>query len=512
MTAGPHTVVAAFPAQSARAEIASPARRGAPATSSPERTPVEMDLRIDGTAVKRFQIARRGGDPLTGTVTVTGPFAPTGPGDTPSRARIFACRPVSAAEEEPCARRILGDLARRAFRRPVTDADVNPLAGFFSRERARGATFDLSIARGVEALLVSPDFLFRVETDPRGAKPGQPYRLRDSELASRLSFFLWSSIPDDPLAGAKLSDPGVRKAQISRMLADPKSDALIRDFGGQWLFLRTLANAKPDTGVFPGFDENLRRAFQRETELFLAAIVREDRSVLELLDADYTFVNQRLAAHYGIRGVQGLHFRKVAVRDGVRGGLLGQGSVLTVTSYPNRTSVVLRGKWVLENLLGTPPPPPPPDVPDLPAKGKDGRKLGMREAMEKHRTNQICASCHARMDPIGFALENFDGAGEWRGEDAGAPIDASGKLPGGREFAGPSGLKKLLAEAHRDEFVATVASKLLTYALGRGLEAKDQPEVRKIARKAAAESYRMSAFVEAVVESTSFQMRRAGTR
>jgi hypothetical protein len=294
------------------------------------------------------------------------------------------------------------------------------------------------------------------------------------------------------------------------MMADPKSDALIYNFGGQWLYLRTLANVKPDPEIFDSFDNDLRQAFQRETELFLTSIFREDRNVLEMLDADYTYLNERLADHYGIANVYGPQFRRVALPAGSpRGGLLGQGSVLTVTSYPNRTSVVQRGKWILENLLGTPPPPPPPDVPELKPVGADGRKLSMREQLELHRANPICASCHGRMDPIGFALENFDGVGKWRDEDSGVKIDAAGRLPNGQEFDGPAGLRKLLVDRHGDEFVETVTEKLMIYALGRGLAPYDKPTVRAIARQAGQQDYRMSAFIQAVVESVPFQMRRA---
>jgi len=446
-------------------------------------------------------------------VVVGGPFQPTGRGVTESRAKIFTCKPAKPAEEEPCARTILTNLTRRAFRRPVTDADLKPLLAFYREGRG---DFEDGIQNALQAILVSPDFLFRVERDPRGAAPGSIYKLNDYELASRLSFFVWSTIPDDELlklAGeGKLKNPGVLKAQLSRMLADPKSDALITNFGDQWLYLRTLANSKPDPDIFSGFDENLKQSFQKETELFLTSIFREDRSALELLDADYTFLNQRLAEHYKIPGVYGNHFRRVKLTDANRGGLLGHGSVLTVTSYPNRTSVVLRGKWILDNLLGTPPPPPPAVVPEFTAKAKDGRHLTTREAMQEHRANAICAGCHARMDPIGFALENFNGVGEWRSEDAGAPIDASGKLPDGSEFSGPAGLRKLLVERHKDEFVETLTEKLLMYSLGRGIEPSDKPAIRAIARAAARENYRMSAFLTAVVESVPFQMRRASQK
>jgi Protein of unknown function (DUF1592)/Protein of unknown function (DUF1588)/Protein of unknown function (DUF1585) len=341
--------------------------------------------------------------------------------------------------------------------------------------------------------------------------------LSDHELASRLSFFLWSSIPDDELLkladAGKLSDPVIRRAQLERMMQDPRSEAFIKNFGGQWLYLRTLANTKPDADIFGNFDEDLRFAFQRETELFLGSIFRNGDSVLDMLGANYTFLNQRLAEHYKIPGVYGSHFRRVDLGSSPRGGLLGQGSVLTVTSYPNRTSVVQRGKWILENLLGTPPPPPPADVPELKAKAGDGRKLSLREAMQEHRaTGSVCGSCHGRMDPIGFALENFNAVGEWRDEDAGVPIDSKGKLPNGSEFQGPAGLKSLLLERHRDEFVTTVAEKILTYALGRGLEPYDRPTVRAITAKAARDNYRLPAFIAAIVESTPFQMRRTSEK
>ncbi len=512
--AGMHSVVVTFFRESARPEVAMRAAGrfggGGPPTGPSEK--VDMDLRLDGVSIKRWQVPQRG-TPVDAALTViAGPYAPTGRGMTVSRQRIFVCRPAKATEEEGCARTILSGLAKRAFRRPVTDADLRPLVRFYASARQQGADFDDSIGSALQAMLVSPDFLFRVERDPKGAAPGSVHPLSDYELASRLSFFLWSSIPDDELlrlAGeGRLRQPVVLRAQLNRMLQDPKSDALIRNFGGQWLFLRTLANAKPDADIFANFDENLRQAFQRETELYLANIFRNGRSALELLDSNYTYLNQQLAQHYGIPNVYGAHFRRVELTDARRGGLLGQGSILTVTSYPNRTSVVQRGKWILENLLGTPPPPPPPDVPELPAKAKDGRKLSLREAMETHRANAVCASCHGRMDPIGFALENFNAIGEWRTKDGAVPVDAKGKLPNGAEFEGPGGLKKLLLASHRDEFVHTIVEKLLTYALGRGLEARDQPTVRLIARKAAADQDRMAAIITAIVESAPFQMRR----
>jgi hypothetical protein len=467
-----------------------------------------MDLRFDGASLKRFQVTRRANALAdVASIVVSGPYNATGKGNPPSRTAIFLC----PTQDDACATRILTHLSRRAFRRPVTDADVRPLLAFY--KNAGTKDFDLAIGNAIRALLVSPDFLFRIERDPKGAPRGSAQPLSDHELASRLSFFLWSSIPDEELSRladeGKLKDPAVRRAQVARMLDDPKADALPANFGGQWLFLRTLANARPDADLFPSFDDALRRAFQRETELTLTSLFRSDQSVLKLLDAEYSFLNQRLAEHYKIPNVYGSHFRRVVLPpDSPRGGLLGQGSILTVTSYPNRTSVVQRGKWILENLLSTPPPPAPANVPELEAKAKDGRTLSLREAMDIHRANAICKGCHARMDPIGFALENFDGIGAWRNDDSGLPIDAKGTLPNGNSFDGPGGLKKLLLEKHREEFVETIAEKMLIYALGRGLEPQDRPVVRAISRRAATENYRLRAFVTAIVESVPFLMRR----
>jgi hypothetical protein len=361
-------------------------------------------------------------------------------------------------------------------------------------------------------MLVSPDFLFRVERDPAGSGPGGIYRLNDFELASRLSFFLWSSIPDDQLLdladSGKLQDPAIFEQQVRRMLADHRSRTLVSNFAGQWLYLRNLSRVQPDPDVFPEFDENLRQAFERETELLLEDIVREDRSVVDLLNANFTYLNERLARHYQIPGVHGSNFRRVSLTDSDRFGLLGQGSILTVTSYPTRTSPVLRGKWILENLLGTPPPPPPANVPDLKDHAEDGRALSLREQMEKHRADATCASCHSRMDPLGFALENYDGVGKRRTKDAGGVIDTSGSLPDGTKFQGPGGLRELLL-SRRDQFVETFTEKLLTYALGRGLEYYDQPAVRAITRAAAKDDYRVSSVIIAITKSTPFQMRRS---
>jgi len=474
------------------------------------------DLRMDDARVKTFDLASDAGAPVLFSLVISGPYDVTGAGNTPSRRRIFACEPASATDEAPCARDILSGLARHAFRRPVSEADIQPLMRFYEEGRGEGS-FDQGVEAAIDALLVSPDFLFRMESDPAGLPLDTAYRVNDVELASRLSFFLWSSIPDDELLRlaeqGRLHDPGVLSKQVDRMLADRKSKALIDNFAGQWLYLRDLAQVRPDPDEFPDFDAGLRRGFARETELFFSDILRSDKPITALLDARYTYVNQQLAEYYGIPGVYGPQFRRVALTDPDRGGILGQASILTVTSYPNRTSVVQRGKWVLENLLGSPPPPPPPNVPALNGHGSDGKQLTMREAMEQHRANPTCAACHARMDPIGFALENYNGIGEWRTKDAGKTIDASGKLPDGTEFEGLAGLRTLLLTKRRDDYVATVTAKLLTYALGRGLESYDNPAVRSIVREAGAENPdapapSFHALIHAIVDSVPFQMRR----
>ncbi len=515
--AGLRTVGVTFLRESARAEQEAPVVRGAPPAADGMRSPnpplpAEMDLRIDGAKIKRFQVPQRAGARTdVGNIVIGGPYNATGRGETPSRAKIFVCRPETAKDEDACAKTILSTLTRRAFRRSVSETDIRPLMAFYQRGRREG-DFDSGIQKALAAMFMSPDFLFRVEQDPKGAAPGTVYRISEFDLASRLSFFLWSSIPDETLLKlaeqGKLKDPAILRQQVKRMLADTRSEALTANFAGQWLHLRNLATSKPDPQLFSTFDESLRKSFQQETEMFFASILREDRSVLDLLGANYTFLNERLAEHYGVPKVYGSHFRKVAITDPNRGGLLGQGSILTVTSYPNRTSVVQRGKWILENLLGTPPPPPPPDIPELKAHAEDGKALTMRQQLEQHRSNPTCASCHSRMDPIGFALENYDAIGKWRDKDGDSEIDTSGKLPDGKTFAGPAGLKQLLLASYRDDFVATVSEKLLTYATGRGLEAYDLPSVRAIMKKAAAEDYRLSALITAVVESKPFQMRR----
>jgi hypothetical protein len=469
-----------------------------------------MDLRVDGVRMKRFPRPDDGLSPPVLNLGIDGPYNATGRGDTPSRAKIFVCHPAERSQENQCAQRILASLARAAYRRPVSEADWKPLLAFYQNARVKG-DFDYGIQKAIEALLVAPDFLFRVETDPLPG--GRNHRVSDIELASRLSSFLWSSVPDETLLEvaekSKLSSPAVLAQQVDRMLDDPRSFAFVSNFAGQWLQIRNLATVRPDPIAFADFDESLRYSMQRETELFFDSIVRENRSILDLLGADYTFLNERLAIHYGIPGVYGSQFRRVALTDPNRGGLLGQGSLLTVTSPPNRTSVVQRGKWILDNLLGEPPPPPPADVPALDATTKGARKLTLREAMELHRANPGCAVCHRNIDPLGFALENYNGIGGWRSKDGESAIDASGKLPDGTQFDGPAGLKRVLATGRRDEFVSTVTEKLLTYGLGRGVEYYDMPAVRAIMRQTEANQYRLRDLILAVASSVPFQMRRS---
>ena len=446
-------------------------------------------------------------------IRLEGPFDPTGPGDTASRRRIFVCQPdgTGAEAEAACAREILGGLARRAYRRPVTDADVNTLMAFYDAGRDEGG-FERGVQEALARLLVSPQFLFRVERDPVDVDEGGVYAISDLELASRLSFFLWSSIPDDELLEAAesgaLREPGVLAAQVSRMLADPRASALARNFGGQWLFVRNLRAIDPDASAYPEFDDNLREAFGRETELFLEHQIRDDRPLVELLTADHTYLNERLARFYGVPNVYGAHFRRVRMPDPRRAGLLGHASILTVTSYATRTSPVVRGKYLLDNILGAPPPPPPPNVPALEETGAAGEGASIREQMEQHRQSPACASCHQRMDPLGFALENFDGIGQWRDADGGAPIDASGVLPDGTAFTGPADFREALLD-RRGEFVRTVTEKLLTYALGRAVGAHDMPAVRRILSESAADDHRWSSLILGIVESQPFRMRRA---
>jgi len=472
----------------------------------------------------RPRMRSRGTQPAINSVTISGPYNATGGGNTPSRRRIFVCRPSSAAEELPCARRILSTLARRAYRRPANETDVRDLLPFYEQGRrgsglpaeasAKAGSFDRGIQKALERLLVSPQFLFRIEREPATIAAGTAYRVNDIELASRLSFFIWSSIPDDELlevaAAGRLKDPKVLEQQVRRLVADSRSESLVTNFAAQWLYLRDIAAKQPDEILFADFDETLRDAMQRETELFIGSVFRENRSVLDLLKADYTFLNERLARHYGVPNIKGSYFRRVTFPDGsVRGGLLGQGSVLTITSYSTRTSPVLRGKWVLENLLSAAPPPPPADVPALKTETAPGKPLTLREAMIQHRAAPTCAGCHARMDPIGFAMENFDAVGRWRDRDGDQPIDATGVFPEGTKFDGIAGLKKELLR-QPEQFVGTIAERLLMYAIGRNLQYYDAPTVRAVMRDAAPANYTLPSLVLGIVKSRPFQMREAG--
>jgi len=487
--AGPHTILATFLTQ--------------PSTLS--ETAREVNLSDIGPN-------NRSGAAIF-SVAVSGPYGPSEISDTLSRQRIFTCKPAKASDESGCAKTILSTLARKAYRRPATAAEMQDLLDFYKQGRDGGAAFDAGVEMGIRAMLVNPAFLFRVERDPASAPRGV-YRIGDLELASRLSFFLWSSIPDDRLLDVavrgQLKDPVVLRDQVKRMLADPKSDALVKSFASQWLYLSNLAAATPDNNLFPDFDDNLRQAMQRETEMFFGSIKDEDRSVIDLLTANYSFLNERLAKHYGVPGVYGSSFRRVTFpADSPRGGLLGQGSILTVTSYNDRTSPVRRGKWVLENLLGMPPPAPPPNVPPLKDNGIGGKVLSMRDRMVAHRGNPVCAACHAQIDPIGLATENFDAVGQWRNNtEDGAKVDASGGFPDGSTFDGMAGLKKALVN-RPDVFVTTFTEKLMTYALGRGLEGYDAAAVRAITRAAKTDDYRFSSIILGIARSVPFQMRNA---
>lgn len=485
-------------------------------------TQMPMDVQVDGAKVQEISVPSVANGPNVSQafylrdvmqISVQGPYDIKGPGDTPSRRKIFICHPSKTLAEEACARTILSTLARHAYRRPVTEADVAPLMKIYAVGR-KGADFDHGIEAALEAVLVSPDFLFMRETDPKGSAPGSVHKISDLELASRLSFFLWSSLPDDQLVKVaeknQLSKPAVLKAQLTRMLADPKAKALTDNFAGQWLYLRKLDYQRPDRRAFPEFDQRLREAMKTETQMFFNGVVRENRPVLDFLDADYTYVNQRLAEHYGIPGVYGTTFRKVHLDPALhRGGLLGQGSILTVTSYNNRTSVVLRGKWILENILAAPPPPPPPNVPAL-NDAKNGKLMTVRQQMEMHRANPVCASCHTKMDPLGFSLENFDAIGQWRDKEAGQVLDVSAVMPDGTKFSGPTGSDGLqgILLSRKDQFTDAFVERLMTYALGRGLEAPDMPAVRQVRYAAAKDGYRMQTIILNIVQSVPFSMRR----
>ena len=451
--------------------------------------------------------------PAVYSVSIIGPYGASGAGETPSRDRIFVCQPATAGEEDGCAKRILETMMRRAYRRPVTDEDIQTPFGLYKETRAKEG-FDAGIEMGLSAVLVSPEFLFRVEQQPAGLESNAAYPVSNLELASRLSFFLWSSIPDDELldvaSRGDLKKPGVLERQVRRMLADPRSSNLVTNFASQWLHLRNLASMTPNMRIFPDFDDNLRRSFRKETELFFESVMREDRSVLDLLSADYTFVNERLAKHYGIPHVYGDRFRRIPLsEDSTRGGLLRQGSILTVTSYATRTSPVIRGKWILDNILGVPPPPPPPNVPELEAQeGTVGKVQSMRERLAEHRGNPACASCHKLMDPVGFAFENYDAIGRWRTVEKGLPIDASGTLFNGAKFDGVAELEKVLL-ANPELFVNRLTEKLLVFATGRGVEYYDGAAIRKIGRDVSEEDYRFSSFILGIVNSKPFQMRRS---
>jgi hypothetical protein len=443
-----------------------------------------------------------------GAISITGPYNVQGPGATESRDKIFVCHPTAAAEEEACAEKIFANLAHRAYRRPIAADDMPQLMALYKQGADTGG-FESGVRLAVQKILVSPEFIFRAEFDPAGVAAGSAYQVSDIDLASRLSFFLWSSIPDDELLAVaergELSNPSVLEAQVRRMLADPRSKALVNNFVGQWLFLRNIPNLQPDITAFNYFDDNLRDALKKETELVIENELRDDRSIVHLLTTDYTYVNQRLAEHYGIKGIYGNEFRRVAVDDPKRQGLLGQASIMMVTSYPNRTAPTIRGKWVLEQLLGTPPPPPPANVPFL-KEDESHMKLSMRQRMEEHRVSPNCAVCHAIMDPIGFALDNFDGLGKWRDADGDEVIDPAGILPDGTKFDGPVGLRNIMVGKKRGLFVENFTERLLTYALGRGVEEYDRPVIRKIVRETAADDNKWSSIILSIVKSKPFQM------
>jgi hypothetical protein len=483
--AGPHIVTATFVQES---EVVAPLR-------------LQPFLR---SSVDNFDWS---GSPHLQTLAITGPFNATGTGDTPSRRKIFTCRPANAATEESCAKQIIGTLARLAYRQPVSPADLQRLMSFYADGRKEG-NFESGIETALQRILASPKFVFRIERDSDSVLPGATHRITGVELASRLSFFLWSSIPDDQLlkVADKLQDQAVLLREVRRMLADPRSQALVDNFAGQWLHLRNVQSLLPNSDLFPDFDDNLRQSLERETEMFFESILREDRNVIDLLTADYTFLNERLARHYGISGIYGSRFRRVTLTGEERRGLLGQGSILAVTSHSDRTSPVVRGKFILENILGMTVPPPPPDVPPLKENQEVRKPRTMREQMIEHRADPVCASCHKAMDPIGFALENFDAVGAWRADDSGAAIDASGELADGTKVDGAVALRRALL-SRPENFVGTVTEKLFTYALGRGIDYRDMPAVRSIVRESARSNYKFSSLILGVVRSSQFQMR-----
>jgi hypothetical protein len=480
------------------------------------RPSLDMIKQYDRKSLENNGIPQLQYYPAIGFFRISGPFNAQRPDDSRSRRRVFTCKPANAGQEEACARRILATLARRAYRRPATAQDVGTLMEFYQEGRG-GGTFDEGIELALRRLLASPQFLVRVEKEPAAVRPGQPYRITDLELASRLSFFLWSSLPDDELidvaSQGRLRTPGVLEQQVRRMLADPRAGALVSNFAQQLLYLRNLPATSPDGVIYPDWDNELREGFQRETELFFDSIMREDRNVVDLLTADHTFVNERLARHYGIPNIYGSHFRRVTLGPELdyRRGLLGKGSFLSITWTQNfRTSPVKRGVWILENILGTPPPEPPPNVPALEdASAGSTEILTLREQMTLHRGNPVCASCHKIMDPIGFALDNFDADGKWRtrqGGDGGTPIDAAVDLYDGQHVDGPVGLRQALLR-YSPQFVRIFTEKMMTYALGRGVEYPDMPVLRSIVGDVAGENNRFSAIVLGIVKSAPFQMR-----
>jgi hypothetical protein len=526
LKAGDHMIGASFPRRMTLEQSLTPLTpqtlRGPRPTTKPDD--IALDIHVDGVRIKRQMVAAYASGVIdTGElspqviyardltqISVMGPIKPTGAGSTPSRRKIFSCRPSAKMAEEACARSILSRLARQAYRRPTVAADMAPLMKMYAQGRADGG-FEHGIEAAIQMVLVSPQFLFVRETDPAGAKPGTAHRLSDLELATRLSLFLWSSIPDTQLLAVaeknQLSNPAVLKREVTRMLADPKASALTENFAGQWLYLRRLEFQTPDRLAFPDFDNRLRAAMLTETSMFFDSVVRENRSATELLSADYSFLNQRLAEHYGINGVYGSTFRRVQLDPATnRGGLLGQGSILTVTSYNDRTSIVLRGKWILDNLLAAPPPPPPADVPALEAV-KNAKNLTVRQQMEVHRANPVCNSCHSKMDPLGFALENFDAVGAWRNNQGGKLIDVATEMPDGTKFVGPRGLRDVML-GHKDEFIEAFTERLMVYALGRGVEAPDMPAIRAVRAGASKDNYRLHSIIMGIVQSVPFTMRR----
>ncbi|HEV7633333.1 MAG TPA: DUF1592 domain-containing protein, partial [Steroidobacteraceae bacterium] len=521
LTAGPHSIGIAFVRQQRLDETVQTLHNDVDYVWLPVKAPTQLPVEfvVDGAPVgrttvpsyyksPRFSQANWPRDVLQ--IDVAGPFGARGAGNTPSRARIFVCKPAKPAAETGCASRILAGLARQAWRRPVAKAELAPLLQLYTQAREDG-DFEQGIEAAIEGLLVSPAFLFLREQSAPDTVAGPVQRVSDLTLASRLALFLWSSLPDDQLIDLASKDqlhrPGTLTQQVDRMLADPRAQAMTTNFAGQWLYLRNLEQQRPDVYAFPNFSSRLRQAMKQETELFFESIVRDNRSVLDFIAADYTFLNEPLAEHYGIEGVKGPAFRKVTLdASSQRGGLLGQGSILTVTSYANHTSVVKRGQWILTNLLASAPPPPPPDIPAL-RKVVDGHALSGREQLELHRQNPACASCHMKMDPLGYALENFDAVGAWRMQDEGRPLDVSAQMPDGSVVSGLPGLRKVLLD-HRQEFTRAFTERLLIYALGRGLEAQDMPGVRAIAARAANDDYRIRTVILGIAESPAFTLRR----